>query len=113
MATAAEKEALGLEATASDPEVMARILALVTPIEGQAAELAFDDDSNKIAVLSMTGQTRPCGTYMIPHTHPLVLDLNKLDPRSLGEFEADPRVLKVRTDTPLTPESDIARYTRA
>lgn len=106
MATPQEKEALGLDPKASDAKVMDRIDEVMARFESDAK-------GDKIAVISMTGQTRPCGTYMVPHDTPLVLDLGSVELRDLGELEGDPRILKVRTDSPVTPAAEITRYKRA
>ena len=108
MATTQEKEALGLDPKANDSEVMDRIDEVMAKFEREDRGAV-----DKIAVLSMTGQTRPCGTYMVPHDVPLVLDLATVEPRDLGELEADPRILKVRTDTPITAPADVTRFKRA
>lgn len=139
MATAAEKEVLGLAATATDAEVMTRIVALTSPktngldssavrealklapsatneqVLARINELADGEDSggHRIALLSNTGHPRPCRTYMVPNTHAIILDLAGVDPLDLAAFEADPRILKVRSNAPVTPKHDVHRLTLA
>ena len=77
MASKAEKTALGLPENASDEEILARIGNLV------AAEQLLEHSQTstaprvRLALLSLTGQDRYRGTYIIqPDTsNPLVLDL--------------------------------------
>jgi hypothetical protein len=112
MASKQEKSLLGLPETATDEDVVKRIGDLVA-----AEQLVNGSDrsssAGKIAVISRGPSTRR-GTYMIPAASgtPLVLEIATIEPRNLGEIEGDPNILKLRSDAPVTPASEVSRYTR-
>jgi len=117
MATSKEKIALGLAETATDDEVFARIQQLVTPAPQPAVV-------EKIAMLSLVpGKERPRGSFFIPppsddpnepgrRTQPLVVDKAMISPENLAEIKSDPYVMWLDSETPLTLETEIRRYTR-
>lgn len=77
-----------------------------------AAPAATPARAGKIALISRTGQDRYRGTYIVPASSILVLDLATVSDVDLGELMGDPHILKVRTDTPVTPKNEVGRFER-
>lgn len=117
MANKQEKILLGLNEDATDEQIEARISDLVNTekLFAEAPSVpAAPAQVGKIALISRGPSTRR-GTYMIPSIAdaPIVLDLATIEPRDLGELEGDGKVLKLRSDSPLTPLTEVGRYRRS
>jgi hypothetical protein len=69
----------------------------------------------KLLLLSMSGQPRNRGGFAIPPNNaaPLVVDVATLSEADLAALEADPLIIRLRSDAPLTPETDIVRLKRS
>lgn len=114
MASKQEKNLLGLAETATDEEVVARINDLVAA--SQLLEGESQTRGVKIALAARTPTGRNRGSYVIPpDPGVLVLDIDTMlaeenGKSNLAAIEADGQIIKVRSDTPLTPLSEIRRY---
>lgn len=126
MASKAEKTALGLPENASDEEILARIGNLVAAEQLLEHSQTSTTPRVRLALLSLTGQDRYRGTYIIqPDTsNPLVLDLEdalaetanvdgqtvNVGQRRIKEILGDSSVMKLRSDTPVTLPNAVRRY---
>lgn len=81
-----------------------------------AEETETEPLAGKIAMRSMTGQSRLVGGFVIPAEESLILDLAIFDKRRSDLFdienEAVSHVMSVRTDDELTPAASIKTYNR-
>lgn len=107
------RKALDLKDGASQSDILAEVRDLVSSFDAGTSKPTGNDSPKVLAVISMTGQERSRGTYVIPHDKALVLDESKMDPIDIQSINEDNRLLKVRTTDAFTPESEITRFKRA
>jgi hypothetical protein len=97
---------------AENADLVAALDASEKKIEKMQAEIdeLLGGSRKVIAIVSRTGQSRNRGGITVPPDHPIVIAVDSIDPKALGEIEGDPQILKVRTDSEVTPDHEIVRY---
>ncbi len=96
----ADKTKADLEA--ENGELKTKLEELEAQVEELTKPGSAPEPRKIIALRSLTGKTRNRGGYAVPFDSTLVLALDSVDPRDLKALEADPHIMKLRTDAPIT-----------